>query len=181
MGQYYIVIILAEKGTTKNEYIRIYLDTSRYDSGSKLMEHSYLDNPLMKTMEILIGPKGPFYKSRVVWAGDYADPEQDSDQNLYSMVNYEYNESKEYSKYTVKGLTYSYIVNHTKKQYVEKPNKYGYNIHPLSLLTSEGNGRGGGDYKGNNENLCGVWARDVISMEDTIPDEYTELICDFRE
>ena len=41
MGQYYIAIILAEKGTTKNEYIRVYLDTSRYDSGSKLMEHSY--------------------------------------------------------------------------------------------------------------------------------------------
>ena len=180
MGQYYIAIILAEKGTNKNEYIRVYLDTS---SGSKLMEHSYLDNPLMKTMEILIGPEGPFYKSRVVWAGDYADPEPDSDQNLFSMVSYDYNKTKEYTNYTVKGSTYSYIVNHTKKQYVEKPNRYGlqYVIHPLSLLTSEGNGRGGGDYRGNNENLCGSWARDVISMEDIIPDYYSELVCNFTE
>lgn len=87
----------------------------------------------MKTMEILIGSEGPFYKSRVVWAGDYADPEPDSDQNLFSMVSYEYNETKEYTKYTVEGSTYSYNVNHTKKQYVEKPNRYGlrYVIHPL--------------------------------------------------
>lgn len=133
MGQYYIAIILAEKGTTKNEYIRVYLDTS---SGCKLMEHSYLDNPLMKTMEILIGPEGPFYKSRVVWAGDYADPEPDSDQNLFSMVSYDYNKTKECTNYTVKGSTYSYIVNHTKKQYVEKPNRYGlhYVIHLKEMV-----------------------------------------------
>jgi hypothetical protein len=54
-------------------------------------------------------------------------------------------------------------------------------IHPLPLLICEGNGRGGGDYDGSNYDLCGTWARDVISMEETIPDNYIELICDFYE
>ena len=51
----------------------------------------------------------------------------------------------------------------------------------MAILLAEGNGRGGGDYSGNNENLCGSWARDVISMEDIIPDYYSELVCNFRE
>jgi len=60
-------------------------------------------------------------------------------------------------------------VNHTKKEYVVKPRKGEY--HPLSLLTAEGNGRGGGDYRGSGD--VGRWARDIISMEDDIPEGYT--------
>ena len=57
----------------------------------------------------------------------------------------------------------------------------GIELHPLPLLVSEGNGRGGGDYNGNNNELCGTWARDCISVEKNIPDNYTELTCDFYE
>jgi hypothetical protein len=49
------------------------------------------------------------------------------------------------------------------------------------LLTAEGNGRGGGDYKGSNEHLVGTWARHVISVEKEIPDDYAEFICEFSE
>ncbi len=56
-----------------------------------------------------------------------------------------------------------------------------YNIHPLPLLVSEGNGRGGGDYNGNNQDLCGSWSRDVISMEESHPLDYIELIPEFKE
>jgi hypothetical protein len=49
----------------------------------------------------------------------------------------------------------------------------------LPLLTAEGNGRGGGDYRGENENLIGSWARDIISVEMEIPDGYDELVCEF--
>jgi len=49
-------------------------------------------------------------------------------------------------------------------------------------LVSEGNGNGGGDYFGRNEELCGTWARDIISVEDSIPaDYYSEMVCDFAE
>jgi hypothetical protein len=74
---------------------------------------------------------------------------------------------------------YHYIVNHTKKQYVDKRKQKLY--HPLPLLTAEGNGRGGGDFKGKGEELIGTWARDVLSVEKVIPDNYTELICEFQE
>ena len=51
----------------------------------------------------------------------------------------------------------------------------------MPLLVSEGNGCGGGDYMGNNIELCGTWARDIISVENTIHNEYNELVCDFIE
>ena len=83
MGQYYLTVILAEK--SDKEYIRTYLDPSMYGNGMKLLEHSYIGNNFMMIVENMIGPNGIFYKSRLVWAGDYADNEPDSDKNLHKM------------------------------------------------------------------------------------------------
>jgi hypothetical protein len=78
-------------------------------------------------------------------------------------------------------------VNHTKKVFVDKtkvPESEGWRIHPLPLLTAEGNDRGGGDYRYNNEEekeVVGSWARDVISIEKENPTmttgtmDYTEV------
>ena len=167
MGQYYLVVILAEK--SGKEYIRTYVDPSMYDNGSKLVEHSYNSNNFMKVIENLIGPNGMFYKSRLVWAGDYADAEPDSEKTLHNMC-----EGKEPLAYRGNLVSYTYIVNHTKKVYIEKKGTF----HPLSILTAEGNGRGGGDYDGPNMEMVGAWARDVISMENEAPD-YTLIECEF--
>jgi hypothetical protein len=168
MGQYYLTVILAEK--SDKEYIRTYLDAGMYDNGVKLVEHSYIGNKFMKAVENLIGPNGMFYKSRIVWAGDYADNEPDSEKNLNSMC-----EGKDPFEYKGQPASYPYIVNHTKKVYIEKK---GNGLHPLALLTAEGNGRGGGDYNGPNMDLVGTWARDVISMENEAPG-YTLIECVF--
>ena len=61
-----------------------------------------------------------------------------------------------------------------------------YYIHPLPLLTSEGNGRGGGDYHTSDEyleNMVGSWARDVIEVTDdvTLTDGLTCIIVNFVE
>jgi hypothetical protein len=186
MGQYYIVIFLAEKDTVEKEYIRLYIESHIYDSGNKLMEHSYLENTMMKSVETLLCPEGIFYKSRVVWAGDYADSEEGIDDNLYLMTAYVENANKYLkARPTLTENYYRYIVNHTKKQYVDKEkckrSDDGNVVHPLALLTNESNGRGGGDYRGTNEVLCGTWARDTISVENAIPDCFTELVCDFEE
>jgi hypothetical protein len=186
MGQYYIAIFLAEKNTTEKEYNRLYIEPHRYDSGNKLMEHAYVENTMMKSVETLLCPEGIFYKSRVVWAGDYAQSEEIDGDNLYNMTEYVENANKYLKELpTLTENSYPYIVNHTKKQYVdkEKCNKSssGYTIHPLALLTNESNGLGGGDYHGTNEALCGTWARDTISVENSIPDGFTELVCDFEE
>ena len=172
MGQYYLTVILAEK--SDKEYVRTYLDAGMYNNGLKLTEHSYIGNNFMKVVENVIGPSGMFYRSRIVWAGDYADKEPDSEKNLNSMC--EAKDPFEY-KFEYKGplVSYPYIVNHTKKVYVKK-NQHG--LHPLSILTAEGNGRGGGDYDGPNREMVGTWARDVISMENEAP-AYTLVECEF--
>jgi hypothetical protein len=174
MGQYYKVIILAEKGTSDKEYIRFFINI--WD-GIKLLEHSYLKNPFVNAVEFLLSPLGPLYKSRIVWAGDYADEEDDSG-NLYHLAENEI--SKEYiPKSENLSVEYKYIVNHTKKQYIDK-NKYAI-FHPLPLITAEGNGRGGGDYHGNHEDKIGLWSRDVISIEKELLPEYTEFEYKFGE
>lgn len=72
-----------------------------------------------------------------------------------------------------------YYVNHDKKQVVELWETVvecdGYRVHPLPLLTCEGNGRGGGDYWGSNQRYVGTWARDFIQpygwgQRDTVRD-----------
>lgn len=180
MGQYYIPIFLAD--TELETIVRAWLSPYTYSNGSKLTEHSYLENPLMKAVMFLLSSKGMFYKSRLVWAGDYAD-EEPSGETLYKLAREQ--KAKELHSSDTLDNSYIYIVNHTKKQYVDitkvVEDRYGYRLHPLSLLTAEGNGGGGGDYRGSNENLIGSWARNIISVESSVPDGYEELVPGFME
>jgi hypothetical protein len=174
MGQYYLAIILGEEGQ-KPEIIRIYM--TPFNSGMKLTEHSYLKNNFVNTFESLLAPDGIFYKSRIVWAGDYADNEVGQEENLHQIAFNQPN--KDFTtKYQALTLEKNqYIINHTKKQYVDKEKHDKY--HPLPLLVAEGNGRGGGDYHGINQDIIGSWSRDVISVENKIPDDYVEFVCKF--
>jgi hypothetical protein len=82
--------------------------------------------------------------------------------------------------YPVSVLAGRYVINHSKREFVDKtkvPNRDGWYIHPLPLLTCEGNGKGGGDFRGDS-NLVGSWARDLISVYDTAPENYKEIIFD---
>lgn len=201
MGQYYKTIILSdsvpEEG--KQEIIRLALSGHAYRNGLKLTEHSWIGNAFVEVIEWLISPVGMFHKSRIVWAGDYADSEPIVRQNLYHITN-KYEEQSTYPHMMppkeFKAETYRYIINHTKREYVDKErakadtkantnNEYRedieYVVHPLPLLVAEGNGCGGGDYRGDNEELCGSWTRDIISVETSVPDGFTERVCGFRE
>lgn len=190
MGQYYTPVILGDLGQVKilkKEFIRVWLSSFCYGNGMKLMEHSYIGNKFVTAFESLICPDGAFYMSRAVWAGDYADPEPDCDdekeqKNLYNMANEEEGLacSKQQTPKARDMSEFRYIVNHTKKLFVDKQ-LCSSGIHPLPLLICEGNGRGGGDYHGTNEHLCGTWARDVISVERLEPETYTQLDCAFEE
>jgi hypothetical protein len=175
MGQYYYPIILDAVGK-----IVVWMNAQMYNNGIKLTEHSFLNNSFVNTFEFGLSPEGIYHKSRVVWAGDYADPEAGKDTNLYAMCD-EYNLIRPEPKNTLK---YRYIVNHSKKLYVDKtkiPCPSGCStIHPLPLLTVEGNGRGGGDYH-TDSTLVGSWARDIISVEMTISDTFQEIVFDLTE
>jgi len=174
MGQYYKCIILAEKPVEgEKECVRTFVNPHVYSEGAKLTEHSYCKSTFMRTVEALLRNGGTFYKSRIVWAGDYADKEPGSERNLYDSLG------EEDLGYTVAEYTYdhTFIVNHTKREYAMKINQF----HPLPLLTAEGNGRGGGDYRGVDEDLVGTWARDVISVKMEAPADYTMLVHNFGE
>ena len=198
MGQYYKPVILGEKTEENHETVKAWMYSHEYGDGLKLMEHSYQGNNFVSTFEKQLSRKGDYHKSRVVWSGDYADIEPDLkiiyegkeyDANLYSLCNCE----NEIKPKVSKTDTYPYILNHTKKLFVDK-NKVpeikdweGTKIHPLPLLTCEGNGRGGGDFRGDEKGIVGSWARDVISVEKTNPlvttdtMDYKEIIFDLDE
>jgi hypothetical protein len=177
MGQGYNAVILDESG----KIIRTWVNPHNYGNGYKLMEHSYIGNQFMFVVESLLCSEGMFYKCRLVWAGDYADNEDGADKNLYTVAMDDCGGKESVGLPKVDMSSYRYIVNHTKKLYVDKNLEFEDNIHPLSLLTADGNGRGGGDYSGTSEELVGTWARDVISVEKDLPTGFKELECPFGE
>ena len=177
-----MAIILGEKQDENDqEIIRAFMQVFISGGGMKLMEHSYIDNPFVNTFEYQLTKNGMFYKSRVVWGGDYADNEKGLDKNLHRITNDfpDKNLTTKLRDEDIKSTKdYPYIINHSKKLFVDKQ-KHTL-IHPLPLLTAEGNGRGGGDYRGSKIELAGTWARDVLSVEKEMPSDYDELICNFQ-
>jgi hypothetical protein len=172
MGQYYKVVFLKERDG--KEVIRLVLHVG------KLMEHAYQDNFIMNAVEDLISHNGNMHRSRMVWAGDYADKESDQTMNLYELAEEEYTHvTHVITNQPKKSVYFRYVVNHSKRLYVDKKNIN--EIHPLPLLISEGNGCGGGDYYGNQDSECGTWARDSISVENEIPEGYKEAVYSFYE
>lgn len=208
MGQYFNPCMLTknERGNDRpTEWIYSHEIKSRYKrhdgkiimlgQGLKLMEHSWMKNPLCQLVEFLLLPGNPWHMKPIVWAGDYAEPEpetvynwMDEDGDIRTHEDNLYDFCEDENKYKVgkqpKLLKkYRYILNHTTKQFVDKtkvPDKDGWAIHPLPLLTCEGNGNGGGDYRGD-ESIIGSWARHTISVDESIPEGYTELIFDITE
>ena len=214
MGQYYKAIFLTENN-------KPFASVSSYDfgSGAKLMEHSWMKNPMVRFVErqLMITPQ------RIVWGGDYADNEDASTLTPLEIKTIANNKS-EYTNSTIikkEGLTLytlcktvgklthdisskgderekefdrilaplnvKYLVNHDRKEFVDKSktpkDADGWQIHPLPLLTCEGNGRGGGDFRGESD-LIGIWARNLISVatkKSDIPKGFEELIFDIKE
>lgn len=185
MGQYYLAVNLDKK-----EYLNAH-DSSIFN-GIKLMEHSYICNPLMNIITRKLKQGGEWYKTRIVWAGDYAeegifiDDESYKNSNLYG---YAYRMFENVTDQSLNKNTRCtrYFLNHTKKEYFDiskvKKSEFGFRIHPLPLLTSSGNGNGGGDFRGSDEHdLVGSWAGDVISVSKDEPDfDFDEIIPNFSE
>lgn len=229
MGQYYKPIVLDADGKILKA-----MYSWEFNFGLKLMEHSWMNSEFVQVFETLLVMDGPV---RVVWAGDYADPELDEngkilkeihegreyDVTLYDLVEDHhyyrpdtpaYGRKSHYQWYNRDGSrrdspkitwtterevppnapvpsvlptmsSYPWLVNHDKGLVVDKrkvpKDSGGWRIHPLPLLTVEGNGRGGGDFRedreGNQGNfkLIGSWARDRISLSKTLPKGFTKL------
>ena len=196
MGQYYKAVIQREDGSFANYNTTNIVDKDGKDIGHyalKLREHSWIDNDLTSSVEEQI------YKNprRVAWVGDYF---KDKDVELWNDEHIEKlpPELPEIQNWAVDTITYAgfsvrdkFLVNHTKKQYIDIDayldwaEQDGFALDPLPILTALGNGRGGGDYYENlpDYNKVGMWAWDVISVEDNAPNdgEYEELKVKFLD
>jgi hypothetical protein len=175
MGQYYKPINIDKK-----EFVY----SHNYNNGLKLMEHSWIGNDFVGVIENLIAEGGDWHGDRIVWAGDYADPDKGRKNNLYSIIGDK--EGNEIQPEVTKNK-YRYVLNMDTKEFVDtkkipvsdvytddKGKEWPFMIHPLPLLTCEGNGRGGGDFhKG--DPLVGKWARNRISVSTKKPKGYTEI------
>jgi len=185
MGQYYYPIILGDDRAT-TEHIRTYLCPGQFGGSLKLHTHSYVGSGVMKGIEYLLSPKGKYYMSRLVWAGDNALKEPGTDKNLNEMICHENNSNT--TPHETEEVNYKYIINHSKRKYIVKPQpieRSPYHerivvVHPLALLTSDGEGHDGHGYCGSNENI-GTWARDVISVNDIYPDGFELLETTFHD
>ena len=208
MGQYYNALV--KRGNEfKNYSLQIkgwkhHAECKEGDhsyNGVKLMEHSYWRNDFMQVLT------GDLYnhKARVAWVGDYSDDyhwehgEDKPDPKALHWLSWGGmgedpilpNEDIEDNG----GLSLEdhYLVNHTKKIYVDcnqyyTDNKFKWGdyetcVHPLSLLTTCGNDLGGGDYHDNNPDYwqVGSWCFDEISVEDKPPLDYKEERYYFKE
>ena len=63
----------------------------------------------------------------------------------------------------------------TKEEPQEEYSGRKWTIHPLPLLTCSGNGKGGGDYRGQDECVTGSWAGDEISIEYDMPENFQKI------
>lgn len=173
MGQYYRVYLQEE--STGNEKILNRNVDGEYTM-AKLMEHSWIGNTFVDAVCALL------YQTpqKIAWVGDYADESE-----VYEKVWESDGEDVHATNFKLDG---KYIVNHTKKMYIEfdeykikNEDSEGWTVHPIPLLTCIGNGRGGGDYRGQSMEIVGDWYMNVISIEEMPPENYTQVTCDFKE
>lgn len=203
MGQYYRPCLLAENYKENYDPVIDSVDCYILNNGAKLMESCYCGNAFIAgAIRMLRENKTkPF-----VWAGDYSDvvsPEYHGELNLYNFAtadDFDTEQTKENCSDLIEGhgkLTPEeyqewyydnfdkFIINHSKKQFVRVPDADPdrWVIHPLSLLTANSNGRGGGDWDNNQpmSDKIGIWAYDVIESADEVPEGYTELDVFFHE
>jgi len=212
MGQYYKAVFLAENNKPissvssydfgsgaklmehsweKNPFVRFVEKQLMITPQKVVWAGDYADNenPLTLTpmeIKILADETSDYWNSKVL---------KEKGANLYCLSetigklshNEEVKDKYEHDfKNSIAPLTAKYLVNHDKMEFVDKSktpkDSDGWEIHPLPLLTCEGNLRGGGDFRGKDENnIVGSWARDYISVQSKKPKGFTELIFDLIE
>lgn len=171
----------------------MYAYAHEFDNGLKLMEHSYIGNNLVQSIEQVLIDK----PSHIIWCGDYSDEVKLTEDEIKQLVKKykDTEDAKYYSKEELskKGLTlyslceefdctklpsssklasnrYKYILNLDTKQFVDKSKvkkvSWGnLRIHPLPLLTCNSNGQGGGDYFNDaDKDLVGTWVGNLITL-----------------
>ena len=161
------------------------ITTWDFNEYAKLIEHSWIGNRFVNVAEKLLASGGQWFGQAMVWSGDYADNETETDLNLYDICA-----ENAIKPSSGKYRYYRYLINKTKNEFVDLDKvpissiceNEEYRLHPLPLLTCEGNKRGGGDFYGEDPtNLIGSWARCVIEPTKRKPTaDFSEIIFDLK-
>ena len=157
------------------------------------MEFAWIGNDYIRAIEAILSPGGLWYGDTVWFEGDYndPDPEVNTEENLYHLA---YNS---WECVSVEPLDNHkrFVINATKQQYIdleaeeqslsnddeESDSDSRFVIHPLPILLACSSEGGGGDYKGTNEDLVGLWVGDRVYTDDVIPEGYDKAKITFRE
>lgn len=130
------------------------------------MEHSWIGNDTMGAVMKLLSKGGRWEGDALAWVGDYSEGRFANIYGRMKVIPSPKPMGKEEQQKCI-------VVNHSSKEYfiLSKTPKErdGWQINALSLLTATSNGMGGGDYRGINDDQCGIWAGDKISISKTIP------------
>ena len=156
----------------------------RFAYGQKLMENGMAGSRFVAGIvnELRNRP------GRVAWLGDYAGRGRSYD-DFAQVPNLEEEDydlvwKSDYPTSTFAEVPASgdglrgYLVNHDKRLFLSLGDvdiEERYVLHPLAGLTVVGNGRGGGDYYGDNMSRIGTWALDLIEVTDDAPEGYEPL------
>ena len=199
MGQYYRTIRKKSNGRIV-VYNRDVIHNGKPEyMVAKLMEHSWWLNEFVNAVCLdVYNSKAP---NRIAWIGDYAHTYLDCF-DLKELNGLDKAKINRLSKqcwdcdgiavpltdFTLDG---KYIVNHTKKLYLDGSEYYKNSvmsdewcIHPLPVLTCIGNGLGGGDFSptdDSTEYYIGAWVWDEISIEDKPVEDYISVLPVFKE
>ena len=213
MGQYYKPVVLNQDWKENEKPVAASLLCYDFGNGAKLMEHSYVGNNFVNAAIEMIKIVGGGKAVPFVWVGDYADPVETKNHPvkldkdgyidgggidifecacdfIYKDGGSSDDKTKEYKELLQKVMSSDpkgcrYIVNETKREFVKVPklSHKRYQIHPLPILCSSGNGRGGGDYgyyESKNKDVVGRWAYDEIRITDEDPEPLGYKHCGWR-
>lgn len=206
MGQYYRIV-----NFTKREAV----SPRHFDNGLKLLEWGIIGNEVTDAMIGLMSDRWFGDQVFVVGDYSDVPDEDTTWGKVYERIYNEevlrgslhgdeglYDLSGDFTAITrdsgvIASRDYRFIVNHATRQFIDLdhcPETVGHyfyggtfslRIHPLPLLLAMGNGRGGGDYRGNNKDLVGSWCDTVqhIDFTNVIADypDFVEFRPDFRE
>lgn len=193
MGQYYKTVIVSSTCDCEKKIVTVDNDCNFPEYiGLKLMEHSYLNNDWTDSIANIMFNN----KIRMAHVGDYAYeyPQYELAYNKHiSSTPFDttnmYNEDNILKEFDYSG---KYLINWDRKLYISF-DKYKEKSHsawsdevyicPFTLLTALGNGRGGGDYHDcyPNADLVGSWAWEEISIENQVPEGFTDYPIYFTE
>lgn len=171
MGQYFIAALLDTTGRITRAVHPVH-----YGSLHKLGGHSRPATPFLAAVETLLSLDSG---SRLVWAGDEADPEPGQEANLYwlaephqfvrfaDLVDPDSDVAPNATRPAVVGAG-RYVCNTDRSEYFDKAalpkGPHGERRNLLPALTADGYG------------ITGPWARNHIHLTDTRPDAgWTQL------